>query len=265
MSTDPITPPGVNTGVPSPARVYDYWLGGHCNYAADREMAEQAVKHFPQTRDVAVHNRAFLGRGVRFCAEEGIDQFIDIGSGLPTQENVHHVAQAVNPASRVVYVDNDPIVLAHGRALLAENDRTRYFEADVRSPRLILEAEETRALIDFNRRVGLVLCAVMHFVPDVDDPAGLVGQYLSALAPGSVLVLSHVCLDGTDPGLVARIAENYADQAIKLYLRTRAQIAGMCDGLEPVEPGLVDAVRWRPDHSEGLRDLQLLGCVARVM
>lgn len=255
---------GVDTSIATPARMYDYWLGGHCNYAADRAMAELAVKHFPQSRDVAVHNRAFLGRAVRFCAQQGIRQFLDIGSGLPTQQNVHHVAQTVDPETRVVYVDNDPIVLAHGRALLAENDRTGYFEADVRDPRLILDAAGTRALIDFDQPVGLVLCAVLHFVPDADDPAALVRTYLSALAPGSMLVLSHVCVDGTDPELLVRIADSYANQAIKLHLRTRETIAEMTDGMDVFDPGLVDAVNWRPDREEGLRDLQLLGCVARV-
>src|SRR5258707_2823988 len=178
---------------PTPARMYDYFLGGKDNFEVDREAAKKvdAALGRTMTHDIVWENRRFLQRATRWLADSGVDQFLDVGTGLPTQGNVHEIAQHVNPDARVVYVDNDPIVLAHGRALLATNQTTTVITADVRSPREILDHPGTRALIDFSRPVALLVIALMHFITDEDDPAGLLATLVDGLAPGSYLALSH--------------------------------------------------------------------------
>ena len=181
----------INTGVPNPARIYDYFLGGKDNFPADREVAEQVVAIAPVARDIVEDNRAFLRRAVRLLAgEAGIRQFIDLGSGLPTQGNVHEIAQAAVPDARVVYVDNDAMVVTHSRALLA-GDNTAAIEADLRDPDSVMGHPEVRELIDFDQPIALLLMAILHFVPDDEDPYGIVARFRDALPAGSYLALSH--------------------------------------------------------------------------
>jgi hypothetical protein len=187
-------PPEIDTSRPHSARVYDYMIGGKNNFAADRETAAQVLRHSPNAHTAARENRAFLGRAVRYLtAEAGIRQFLDIGTGLPTTGNVHQVAQAVTPSSRVVYVDNDPLVLAHARALLTSSPegRTAYIQADLRDPKAILDDPATRDILDLGQPVALMLVAVLHFMPDEYQPAALIATLVDALPSGSYVVASH--------------------------------------------------------------------------
>src|SRR5882757_264652 len=190
----PELPPEIDTSRPHSARVYDYMIGGKNNFAADRETAAQVLKHSPNAHTAARENRAFLGRAVRFlAAEAGIRQFLDIGTGLPTANNVHEVAQAATPASRVVYADNDPMVLAHARALLTSSleGRTAYIQADLRDPGSILASPVLREVLDLGQPVALMLIAVLHFIPDEDEPGKVIAALMDALPPGSYLAASH--------------------------------------------------------------------------
>jgi S-adenosyl methyltransferase len=233
---------------PTPARMYDYFLGGKDNFRVDRDAADQLDEAAGQgtTMTAARENRRFLQRAVACLAETGIDQFIDIGAGLPTQGNVHEIAQRANPAARVAYVDNDPIVLSHGRALLADDKTTKVFTADAREPQAILTAPGLAGLIDFSRPVAVLLVAVLHFVGDKDDPYAIVGTFRDAMAPGSYLVLSHVTTDGLSAELLARIEDVYERSTSPSRPRSRDEIARFFDGLDLLEPGLVRPGRWRP-------------------
>jgi S-adenosyl methyltransferase len=245
----------VNTSVPNPARIYDYLLGGKDNYPADREVAEQVIAIAPVALDVVRDNRAFLRRAVRFLAgEAGIRQFIDLGSGLPTQGNVHEVAQAVAPHARIVYVDNDAMVVTHSRALLAGYN-TLAIEADLREPEAILGHPEVRELIDFDQPVALLLMAILHFIPDEEDPPGIVARFRDALPSGSYLAISHGTRDiPVRPDMSAEVMAEMGAKVERLYqlttaslvTRTRAQVARFFDGFDLVEPGLVEIQRWRP-------------------
>jgi hypothetical protein len=247
----------INTGVPNPARIYDYLLGGKDNFPADREVAEQLLAIAPVARDVAEDNRAFLRRAVRFLTREaGIRQFMDLGSGLPTQGNVHEIAQAIIPDARVVYVDNDAMVVTHGRALLAA-DNTVVIQADLREPDDILGHPEVRELIDFNEPIALLLTAILHFIPDEEDPLGIVARFRDALPSGSYLAISHGTRDvPARPDMSAdemadmgeRVERLYQLTTASLVTRTRAQVERFFDGLELVDPGLVEIQRWRPDE-----------------
>jgi SAM-dependent methyltransferase len=231
--------------IPSPARIYDYLLGGKDNYPADREAAEEILAAAPDARTSALENRAFMRRAVKYlAAEAGIRQFIDIGPGLPTQGNVHEIAQVYAPESRVVYVDNDPVVLAHDRSMLHGVANTAVIEQDLRQPARILADAELGKLIDFEEPAGLLMAAVVHFIADEDDPAGLIGQLLDGLAPGSYLVMSHGTADGRPESAKA---EKVFDRATaSIHLRGRDQVQAMVAGLELVDPGLVWAPQWRP-------------------
>ncbi|MCW2913131.1 MAG: hypothetical protein JWN52_1199 [Actinomycetia bacterium] len=232
---------GLDTSRPHPARVYDCWLGGKDNYAVDRAVAQQTVELAPETLRSVRDNRAFLHRAVRYLAEEvGIDQFIDIGSGLPTMENTHEVAQRYRSGARVVYVDNDPVVFAHGNALLATNGHTRVIQADLRDPDQILGHREICSLIDPGRPVAILLVAVLHFLGDADDPYAIVARLREAAAPGSHLVVSHLTGD-CDPakGREAVKIWERARAAVVPTLRTRRQVEGLLDGLDVVDPGVV--------------------------
>lgn len=245
------TPPPVDlqTDRPHPARVYDYLLGGKDNFAADRAAAEQGIKANPASRTPPRENRAFLRRAVRFlAAERGIDQFLDIGTGIPSPPNVHHVAQQVNPAARIVYVDNDPIVLAHARALLTSTPegRTEYVDADLRNVEGILDSPQLRATLDLDRPVGLLLIAILHFIGDDDDPEGIVARLLAALPPGSHLVLSHLTGDFA-PEAWEHVAQIYRRTGVTMQVRPRARIEGFFTGLELAEPGVELVNRWRPE------------------
>ncbi len=242
-------PVDLRTDHPHPARVYDYLLGGQHNFAADRAAAEQGLRANGNSRVPPRENRAFLARAVRYlAAEAGIRQFLDIGTGIPTAPNVHQVAQAIDPATRVVYVDNDPIVLAQARALLtgASEGRTEYLDADLREVDAILSSPRLRQVIDLNQPVGLMLIAVLHFVGDDDQPYEIVRRLLDALPSGSYLALSHLTGD-FEPAAWERIAEIYRVQGVTMRVRSRDDIERFFTDLELVEPGLQVVPHWRPD------------------
>ncbi|GAB3977704.1 SAM-dependent methyltransferase [Actinoallomurus acanthiterrae] len=250
-----------DTTVPSAARMYDYFLGGKDNFPVDREAAKRAMALVPEIPEMAKANRWFLEQAVRYMAAEcGIQQFLDVGSGLPTQRNVHEVAQAVAPDARVVYVDKDPIVLTHGRALLA-GDQTNIVRADMRKPQEILSHGGVHELIDFRRPVGLLLIAALHFAPD-DEAYRIVEALLEPMAPGSCLAISHVKrTDATE-----HAAEVWKQEArIPGVPRSEAEITRFFDGLELIGPGVVPVNQWRPDAPpEQQIEMPHLGGVARL-
>jgi hypothetical protein len=231
--------------------MYDYLLGGRENYAADRQAAEHLLRIAPGTRQMAVNNRRFLHRAVRHAAErEGVRQFLDHGSGLPTQENVHQIAQRADPSARVVYVDNDPVVLAHARALLADRDRTTVITADLRRVEEVLGHPDVKRLIDFAEPVAALFVSVLHCIPDSDDPGGLVRRVADRLAPGSLVVLSHLVAD--DGRMRRRLTEFLHGATGGNWGRVRRpdEIASWFDGLEVLDPGLVEVSAWRPDPGD---------------
>ena len=242
----------LDTSVAHPARVYDYWLGGKDNFAADREAAEQVIEVNPNVLPGVRANRAFLGRAVRFLAREaGIRQFLDLGTGLPTAENTHQVAQAIAPDARIVYVDNDPIVLAHARALLTStgDGATAYVQADIRETgKVLARAAET---LDFSRPVAVMALMILQYVPDEDDPWGIVARLVDTLAPGSYLTVSDTVRD-IDTGRVtegtARLNERMGPT--RLTLRSRPEFERFFLGLELVEPGVVPLPEWQGPGSE---------------
>ena len=255
--------------VAHPARRYDYWLGGKDNFAADRESGDAVAAAFPRIRTAVRENRAFLRRAVTFlAAEAGVRQFLDIGTGLPTADNTHEVAQRVAPESRIVYVDNDPLVLAHARALLAGSaaGATAYIDADLRDPDKILGDAGLRRTLDLSQPVALMLVAVLHFVPDEDDPYGIVARLVSALPPGSYLVISHATADFWTPETVGDIT---AGRYGSFWPRTQNQFARFFDRLELVAPGIVSIAEWRADNEPLPRptaaDAYAYGAVARVV
>ncbi|MFC8454764.1 SAM-dependent methyltransferase [Kitasatospora sp. NPDC057223] len=253
--------------VPHPARMYDYYLGGKDNFPADREAAERALSANPEFRSTARANRGFLQRAVRHVAEQGIDQFLDIGTGIPTAGNTHEIAQQVDPQARVVYVDNDPIVLTHARALMAGmgRGRTDVLQADLRDPAGILAAAQVKELLDFDRPVALVLAAVLHFIPEEDEPYGIVRELLAALAPGSYLILSHGTADFIPAEIRDRVTGVYTKATAPLVGRSREAVRQFFDGLEPLEPGVVTVPLWRPEGepAAGSERVSMYGGVAR--
>ena len=257
--------PRINSKVPHPARVYDYWLGGKDNFEADRRAAADAIEIFPKTVESARACRSYLSRVVRYLtAEAGIRQFLDLGSGLPSVQNVHEVAQSIAPDSRVVYVDNDPVVLLHAKALLASSPEgaTGYIQADLRHPELVLP--EAAQILDFGEPVAVMLLAVLHFVSDSYDPAGLIAALMDAVPSGSYLAIGHHTAD-IYPELTefARyLSELNPDFAATL--RDREQVTRLFEGLELVEPGVVQISKWRPDSEVTARmPAALWGGVAR--
>ena len=230
--------PEIDITKPHVARMYDYYLGGKHNYAADREAAEQVIKAFPQMRLTARANRRFLIDSVRWLAREaGVRQFLDIGSGLPTQQNVHEVAQAVDKDARVVYVDNDPLVRVHAEVLLAADPNTIVLEADVRDPKALLDRPELRDHLDFTRPIALLLVAVLHFIPDTEQAYRIVRTLCDALPSGSYLVLSHGTAEGLEESVVAHGRAAYSRSSSGVFPRTRDEIAGFFTGLTPVGDG----------------------------
>jgi hypothetical protein len=240
-------PPGVDTGKANIARVYDYWLGGSHNFRADQDAARAMIAMEPNVRAIMRANRAFLGRAVRFlAAEAGIGQFLDIGSGIPTEQNVHEVAHDVAPGTHVVYVDNDKVAVAHSSLILEGNPDVTVIQADLRDPAKILADPATRGLIDFSQPVAVLLAAVLHFIPDSDDPATIIGTLREAMAPGSYLAISHACHD-SDPDFAATRESAYTSRvAGQLAIRTSEEIAGLFDGFTVVDPGIVWLPLWRP-------------------
>ncbi|GAA3846739.1 SAM-dependent methyltransferase [Streptomyces phyllanthi] len=242
-------PRSIDITVPSVARIYDYYLGGSHNFEVDREAARKAMEFMPGLPRIMQSNRAFLRRAVRYAAGEGITQFLDIGSGIPTSGSVHEVARSVRPGARVMYVDNDPVAVAHSQAVLEGDEDADVLAADLRKPQDILKNLQVRGLIDLNRPVAVLLVAILHFVEDADDPYGAVTELRDALAPGSLLVVSHASYEGIP--LPRERAEGavdvYKDIRNPLIMRSREEIARFFEGYDMVEPGLVSTARWRPD------------------
>ena len=244
-------PPGIDTGKANTARVYDYWLGGSNNFLADQDAARAMLAVDPTLRAAVRANRAFLGRAVRYLAgQAGIRQFLDIGSGIPTERNVHEVAQEIAPDARVVYVDSDEVAVAHSRLLLQDNPAATIIQADLREPAKILADPTTQLLLDFNRPMALILVAVLHFIPDEEDPWHIVARLRDSLAPGSYLVLCQACSDAK-PELASATRKAYEGRvAARSALRPRADILRFFDGFDLIDPGLVYLPEWRPDSPE---------------
>lgn len=248
-------PPGVDISVPSAARLYDFMLGGGHNFAADRELGEQIAATMPGLRHAARVNRAFLGRVVRFMMAHGIRQFLDIGSGIPTVGNVHEVAQRVDPECRVVYVDRDPIAVAHSELMLAGNDNAAVVRADMRDPEFVLASAPVRRLLDLGEPLGLLMLLMLHWIPDDSDPLGLLARYRAALAGGSFLAITHATADnqggalGKATGAIRR--SNSPDQ---ISLRSHGEIVPMFGDFPILEPGLVGCALWRPGGPGDISD-----------
>jgi trans-aconitate methyltransferase len=241
---------GIDTNRPSVSRVYDCLLGGVHNLGADRRFAEQLIAAEPLAPVYARANRAFLWRAVRFLVAAGVRQFLDLGSGVPTLGNVHEVAQAAVPDARVVYVDFDPIAAEHSRQMLAGNRYATAIEVDLRRPEVVIGHPDTRQLIDFTAPVGVLMVAVLHFVPDADDPAGIIARYRKALAPGSYLAVSHACPPPVETPHAVAARDSYDATANPLTLRPAEDVAALLEGWSLVAPGLVELTRWRPDEPE---------------
>lgn len=252
MTDNEVAPPGVDITTPNVARLYDFMVGGKDHYAADRAAAEVFMGLEPNAQASARAHRAFLGRVVRcLVPEAGIRQFIDIGSGLPTAENTHEIAQRIDPAARVLYVDNDPAVIAHSNALIGETDVTRVIAGDIRQPAAILNDPQVRDFIDFSQPVGLLLFAILHHVADSEDPAGIARTLRDAVVPGSHLALSHFC----NPGAINPKESETAVESERAFMesfgtgrwRTPEEIAAYFGDFRLLEPGLVAFPLWRPD------------------
>ncbi len=266
--TNPSAARDIDTSRPHSARMYDYYLGGKDNFPADREAAAKVIAAAPSVPQMARENRAFMVRAVRhLAAHAGIRQFLDIGTGIPTSPNLHEVAQAVLPDARVVYADNDPLVLAHARALLTGNPagRTAYLDADLRDVDAILGSSEVRGTLDLTQPVALSVFAILHFVPDSDDPYGVIRRLLDALAPGSYLALSHGTADFGSTGSAEGVA-SYRARGITLQLRDAAELARFFDGLDLVDPGVQALNRWRPESDSALTEdpINMYGAVGRL-
>jgi hypothetical protein len=256
-------PAGIDVSRPSAARVYDYILGGAHNFEVDRALGDELIRTSPDVATTMRANRVFLRRAVRFLAESGVRQFLDIGSGVPTVGNVHEIAQDAAPESTVVYVDVDPVAVGHSEAILAGNDRAGVICADMREPEQIMAEARQLGLIDVDRPLALLLAGVVHFVPDADDPAGLVRRLVEPLVPGSYLLLSHTTFDGQPPEVIQaqRLA---ARTATELFPRPHARILEYFDGLRLVDPGLVFIPLWRPDPGERVEHPERISAYAGV-
>lgn len=255
-------PSTVDVTRPSVARMYDYYLGGSHNFEADRAAAKQVEQIFPGVAQSAQANRSFLRRVVRHLVAQGVDQFLDLGSGIPTVGNVHEIAQHDNPSARVVYVDVEPVAVSHSNALLAENDCATALLADLRATSTVLAG--ARELLDFSRPIGVLIIAALHFVPDADDPYGAVAEYMAALPSGSYLAITHATWDTLNEQELAEaqeVAKIYSNSDNKLSVRTKADVTRFFDGLELLEPGVVTVNDWRPDSYEDLTGIY--GAVAR--
>jgi hypothetical protein len=257
-------PEGVDMEIPSPARMYDALLGGSHNFEVDRQAATMAVAKVPDLPLLALSNRAFLRRSVRFLVAAGIRQFLDIGSGIPTAGNVHDVAQQANPECLVQYVDIDSVAVAHAEAILVGNPRAAASTGDLRVPKELFSDRQVRQLIDLDQPVGVLLVAVLHLLSDAEDPRGVVAAIRDMVAPGSYIVLSHLS-SAQRPEDAAELGEHARRQSgVGIYFRSRAEITALFDGWNVVEPGVVELPLWRPEsmddvHEEPGRSLGLAG------
>ncbi|MGM1065275.1 SAM-dependent methyltransferase [Saccharothrix sp. Mg75] len=246
-------PSSVDLDRPSAARMYDYYLGGSHNFAVDREAAKSVEQIFPGMPGAARANRSFLRRSVRYLLDQGIDQFLDLGSGIPTVGNVHEIAQQANPLAKVVYADVEPVAVAHSTALLADNPLASAIQADLRDPDSVLDNDEVKRMLDFDRPIGLLMVAVLHFVPDADDPKTAVTRYREVLAPGSHVAISHASWDGISAEGIEggeQVNAIYRKTDSPLVLRSGAEITAFFEGLDVVEPGVVPLAEWRPDSDD---------------
>lgn len=261
-------PEGVDETIPSVARIYDYLLGGKDNYAVDRAAAAQFIELVPEVPRIARSNRQFLARTVRFLAEAGISQFIDLGAGLPTAPNVHEVARSVIPDARVAYVDHDPVVLAYGNALFATDDGIIVVNADARRPDVVLNDSRLRELIDFSQPFAVLLLALMHFISDEQNPSQMVAGYRDRLPPGGYLVISVGSSEGelTD-GDDEKLAELYRRAGTPIIGRSPEEVMAWFEGCELEEPGLVQLPQWRPENWAEARTtrIHMLGAVGRKL
>jgi SAM-dependent methyltransferase len=246
--------PGVDADQPTAARMYDYYLGGATNFAADREAAKELIGHVPDVPLVARTNRAFLARAVRFLVGQGVDQFLDLGSGIPTVGNVHEIAQHAKPDARVVYVDTDRTAVVHAQHLLAGVPGTAAVCADLRDPQRVLHSLVVRDVLDLGRPIGLLVCAVLHFVPDGDDPPAILAGYRRYLAPGSCLVISHGTGDHRPTDQVQAGVDVYAHTVTQVTPRSHDQVVDLFSGWELMEPGVVWAPQWRPEPGQEAAD-----------
>ena len=259
-------PEGVDVTRPSIARIYDYLLLGKDNFAADRVAAEKLMQSRLDPRRLALANRGFLRRVVRFLAKQGVSQFLDLGSGLPTSPSVHEVARDVIPGARVVYVDHDPIVIAYNDALLATRDGVITVRADVRDPDAVLGNDALAACLDFSQPVAVLLLSVLHFISGDEDAPGIIARFRERMAPGSYLAISIGTSDGADPEMLADATETYADARMPFTLRSCAQVMDLFKGFDLAEPGLVSLPEWRPDFNTDRKPLQgpTVGAAARL-
>ena len=261
--------PDLRLDIPHSARMYDYFLGGKTNYEADREVARKTIEQFPNVAVGARENRLFMNRAARYlAAEAGVRQFLDIGTGIPTSPNLHEVVQQVDPACRVAYADNDPLVLAHARALMTGTPEgaTTYVHADFREPAALLESAELHEVLDLERPVALSLVALLHFIPDSDDPHALVARYLDRLPSGSYLMLTHGTMEVLSAAAVEAVIKLYRANNIPLTTRSRAEVERFFTGLELVEPGIQPILDWRPDGTSvapSHNEAPIYGAVAR--
>jgi S-adenosyl methyltransferase len=248
VADDGQVPSGLDVRRPNMARMYDYALGGKDNFAADRAAVEKLFQMSPENRDVPRANRRFLHRAVRFAVGQGIGQFLDLGAGLPSQGNVHEVARQARPDAHIIYVDNDPVVVTHAKALLPIDDSTTaVVQGDIRDAGKVFADPDVGRLIDFSRPVATLFVSVLHGIPDNDDPWGIVQAFASRMAPGSYLILSHLTRDGHPADLVRQKEEVFAKSNTPFSYRSRADILRFFDGFELVEPGLTVVTRWRGD------------------
>ena len=239
---------GIDTTTPNVARIYDYLLGGKDNFAADRAAAKQLIAAIPDVAAIARDNRSFLGRVVRYLAmQAGIRQFLDLGSGLPTQANVHELAQGVAPDVRVVYVDNDPVVASHGRAVLASRDRVAMALADLRDPASVRQHPDVAGLLDWTQPIAVLCTSTLHFVADTDEPHKIVAEYRDYMAPGSYLAITHGTMEEDPARERDKAAGVYRQASAQLHVRPLADVRRFFDGFELVEPGLVWITEWRPE------------------
>ena len=263
---EPRVPDGIDVTRPSIARIYDYLLYGKDNFAVDRAAAEQLMQSRLEPRRLSLANRGFLLRAVRFMAQHGITQYLDLGSGLPTMPSVHEVAREIIPDARVVYVDHDPIVVAHNDALLATRDGVTTIRADVRDPDAVLADEALAKCIDFDEPVAVLLLGVLHFISLDEDAPGIIARFRERMAPGSYLAVSLGTSDGADPEMLAEATSTYAEARMPFTLRSRDQIMALFEGFSLIEPGLVSLPEWRPDFNTDRTPLKgpTVGGVARL-
>lgn len=248
MTTPDWAPAGLDLSIPSPARVYDYLLGGGHNFAVDREFAERVKGVIPSIATAAQTNRAFVQRAVTYMARQGVEQFLDLGSGIPTMSNVHEIVRPLLPEARVLYVDHDPVAVAHSELILKDTPNARVLRADVRRPSDIVNSPQLHDLLDLTRPVGILLASVLPFVPDQDKPLEAVAELRDAAAPGSFLAITHVIDESQENTREA--ASLYRGASDSMAVRTRAEVTAFFGDWELVEPGLIWTQEWRPSHPE---------------